>query len=115
MKFAPLCALVLAVAAPALVHAQSIGDEPASAITVHFADLNLSDKRAARILLARIDDAAMESCGATAFSDPLEYAVVRRSPCRSETVARAVAKIGAPALTAAYEKAGGSLSLAARD
>jgi len=113
MKIASICTLVLALVAPATVRAAPVGDEAAPAITVRFADLNLSDAHAARILLARIDDAAMESCGATAFSDPLEYQVVRRSDCHAETVARAVAAIGAPALTAALERQGKALAVAA--
>jgi UrcA family protein len=101
MKIALICALALA--APALAHAAGLADEQAPSITVRYGDLDLSRQQDAKTLLARIDDAAMQSCGAAAFSDPLQYTVVRRSACRSETIARAVAQIGAPALKAAFQ------------
>ena len=103
MKITLICALALAAAAPALAHAASLGGEQAPSVAVRYGDLDLSRAQDAKVLLARIDDAAMESCGATPFNDPLEYQVVRRSACRNETMAKAVAEIGAPALKAAFE------------
>ena len=104
MKIALFCALALTTTVPALAQAAAIGDEAAPSITVRYGDLNLSRQQDAKVLLARIDDAAMESCGATAFSDPLEYTVVRRSTCYADTIARAVSKIDAPALSAIFER-----------
>ena len=104
MKIALFCALALTTAAPALAHAATIGEEAAPSITVRYGDLDLSRQHDAKALLARIDDAAMESCGATAFSDPLTYTVVRRSACHADTMARAVSRVGAPAQTAAFER-----------
>jgi UrcA family protein len=115
MKIAMLCALLFASAAPAIVHAADIGEEAAPSITVRFGDLDLSRKQDAKALLARIDDAAMESCGATAFSDPLEYTVVRRSACHADAMTRAVAKINVQALNAAFENERGSMAIASAD
>ncbi len=102
MKIALICALALAAAAPTLALAAPAAEQ-APSVVVHFSDLDLSRQHDAQVLLSRIDDAAMESCGATIHTDPAQYAVIRRSACRAETMASAVAQINAPLLSALFD------------
>ena len=102
MKIALICALALTAAVPAIALAAPAGDQ-APSFVVRFNDLDLSRQADAKVLLQRIDDAAMESCGADIHTDAAQYAVVRRSACRTETMASAVAQIHAPLLSAAFD------------
>lgn len=111
MKLALICALALATC-PAIATAAS-PDEADPAITVSYGDLDLGRHHDAKVLLGRIDDAAMQVCGADAHNNSAEWFRVRRSACFAETMAKAVAQIDAPALSAAFE-AGGPFAVAER-
>jgi len=74
----------------------------ADAIKVPVAKLNLQDRRDAKILLQRIDAAAMQVCGGSIWSSPDEWAAVRESGCHTRAVARAVAAVNAPTLSSLY-------------
>ena len=58
----------------------------------------------ARRMLRRLDDAAIEACGASQFSLPDMKAAIRGSRCWKESVADAVGRIGNPHLTAAFAR-----------
>lgn len=103
MKIALIGALALAALAPVAALAAPVAADQAPSFVVRFNDLDLSSQHDAQVLLHRIDDAAMESCGATIHTDPAQYAVIRRSACRTETMASAVAQIHAPLLSAAFD------------
>ena len=72
------------------------------AITLHGVDLHPESRRAARITLAQIGDAAMEVCGASSFSLTVVQRSVRDSACWHDSVAAAVARIGDKLLAGAY-------------
>lgn len=103
MKTLTLIALAAALAAPAFAHASSADLTPDTAhVKVSFSDLNLDRARDASVLLERVQTAALESCGASAFSLPDYRDAVQHSACYRAGVAQAVNQIDAPKLTALY-------------
>lgn len=103
-----LCLLAtLAVVAAGVPAAGAAEDEAPARLTVRFATADLRDQPAARRLLARIGDAALDVCGASPFSLPELQRLVRASACWHDAVARAVTGIHAPQLAAAYAAAQG--------
>jgi UrcA family protein len=75
--------------------------QPTAAVT--YADLDLSTKDGAQTLLKRIDDAALGICGpAPVHSSLTPTANTLHERCLREAVDGAVAKIGAPLLTALH-------------
>jgi UrcA family protein len=110
MKTPILFALALAAATPAAMPAYA--DGPA-AVGVRFSDLNLNQPTDAAIMLDRLDQAAMQACGAFPFSSLREYRVaVRGSQCFTRSLSRAVAELNAPEVTAVYEHHAGDFGTA---
>jgi UrcA family protein len=73
------------------------------AATVTYADLDLSTQSGAQTLLKRIDDAALGICGPTPVHSSLTpTANTLHQRCLTEAVDGAVARIGAPLLTALH-------------
>lgn len=83
--------------------ASAAEDEAPAHLTVRFAASDLRDQSAARHLLARIGDAALDVCGASPFSLPELQHLVRASSCWHDAVAGAVTSIHAAQLDAAFD------------
>ena len=95
MKRLAIVAAALAFAAPAISHAAP-ADPSATAVRVSYADLDLSTARGAETLMHRLQDAALESCGASSFSLVDYQDAVRRSGCYRDSLAAAVAEVNLP-------------------
>ncbi|MDR3506991.1 MAG: UrcA family protein [Caulobacteraceae bacterium] len=98
---APLGAAVLltsAIATPARAEPEA----PTQAVSVRGYDLG--DPRDADRLLKRIGSAALEVCGASAFSFPDVRQAVARSSCWRDNVSQAVAQVGDGRLSAALRQ-----------
>lgn len=91
------------IAAPTIGHA---ADAPVgmtrTSVPVRGVNLRPASRAAARRLLARLGDAAMAACGADSASLRELRLEARASACWRDAMADAVARIGSPALTAAY-------------
>jgi UrcA family protein len=92
--FAMVLTSMCAVSAPVQLH----DDVPWR--RVNFADLDLTKTAGAAVLYARIKSAAREVCIST---DWLPKMSTVTDECRAQAVARAVADVNAPALTAYYQ------------
>lgn len=100
---APL-AFALSVLAPvAAAHAATVTSDEAVAVRVSHADLDLSRPRSAAVMLNRLERASLNACGASPFSYYQVKDEVRRSACYRDSLDRAVADLGAPGVTAAYQ------------
>ncbi len=104
MKTHIIGALALAFVVPAAAQAQPIAasNDVPSAISVHFADLDLNQRSDARVMLTRISDAALNACGADRASLPEYRDAVRNSACYSDGVRHAVVDLAAPSVTRLY-------------
>jgi UrcA family protein len=80
-------------------HAAPTGLE-ATEIRVRYKYRDLTSPTAARSLLRRIGDAALESCGASSFSLAEFKTATELSQCWRDAVDDAVRRIGSPALSA---------------
>jgi UrcA family protein len=92
--------LLLAGIAPTQGHAAPTGLETTE-IRVRYEHRELTSPAAARILLRRIGDAALESCGASSFSLTEVRTATVMSRCWRDAVDDAVRRIGSPVLSAA--------------
>ncbi|HEX3365938.1 UrcA family protein [Phenylobacterium sp.] len=101
-----IAAGALAAAGPIQAQAQT------DTMTVHVDDLNLTSTRGAAIALQRVDQAARVFCDSDAWQGLAR--ATASAKCRGEMKRKAVAQIGAPLVTALYEKTDLPLSLAAR-
>lgn len=99
--------MLAALSAPAVSVAQPA---PPSVVLRH-ADLDLSEPAAAREMLRRIRAAAGRVC---APHETSHAAILAADACRREAVARGVARLNAPAVTAAYGPASGARAVAWR-
>jgi UrcA family protein len=72
----------------------------ATEIRVRYKYRDLTSPTAARSLLRRIGDAALESCGASSFSLAEFKTATELSQCWRDAVDDAVRRIGSPALSA---------------
>ncbi len=95
-----LAALMALAASPCANAASS----PTVSIRVANIDLHPDSAAAAGGLLARIEDAALNACGATGFSLADYRRAVRRSPCWRQSVSDAVLRIGNPLLSDLYRR-----------
>jgi UrcA family protein len=102
MKTPFLFAMALAAAAPLAMPAHA--DRP-TAVEVRFNDLDLNQPSDAAIMLGRLDQAAMQACGASPFASLREYRLsIRWSRCYADGMSRAISELNAPAVTAIYER-----------
>lgn len=93
--------MALALAMPAVSFAADAADTT-TAVPVRYHGLDLNKSSDAAVLLKRIDDAATEACGAPRFSLREMRQAVRSSACHEQGMARAVAGLNAPTVTALY-------------
>jgi UrcA family protein len=106
MKTPVVLGLILAAAAPLATAAAA--DRP-TAVEVRFSDLDLNNPNDAAVMLGRLDDAALEACGAAPFESLREYQLaIRDSRCYAHSLSRAVAELNAPAVTAVFEREHGA-------
>ncbi|MBB2168222.1 UrcA family protein [Gluconacetobacter aggeris] len=95
--------LLLAVHGPA--NGQDVPTDKTDAVRVAYDGADLRDAAHARGLLARLDHAALVACGDDRASLDALRAAIGRSDCRQQALAQAVARIGAPMLSAALHDA----------
>jgi len=99
LKFLIPCALAGLLANPLSALAATL-DAPLPSRVVDFGDLDLNHGSGVATLYLRIRSAATEVC------DPLDVMLVKllreRFDCRQDAIARAVADVNSPALTAYY-------------
>jgi UrcA family protein len=96
-------ALALAIALPAAAQAASARDA-STVVSVRYNDLNLSQRSDARVMMRRLDRAALEACNATGFSARAYREVVRRSACYRGGMDAAVASLNVPTVTALHHQ-----------
>jgi UrcA family protein len=87
----------VAFAAPA-----AMASDRQDAVRVVYRDLDLSNARDSAVLLHRLHVAALAACGASDFSVPDYRRAVEHSACYRDSMDRAVAAVGAPAVTQIY-------------
>ena len=104
------CAITLAGAFSARAAGQSEADaardierQPVQ-VAVKVSDLDLTSQDGSATMLQRLSRAAQEACGASSFSVTDYRWAVKRSDCYHSSMARAVADLGAPAVTRLYEE-----------
>lgn len=100
MKKIVLAVAALALCAPLASHAAPAGDT--TSVRVSYRDLDLSRSRDARTMLARLQEAALNTCGASGFSFPQYREAVRRSDCYQQSLSNAVAALDVPTVSARY-------------
>jgi UrcA family protein len=101
LKLSFMCALAGVAANPPRTLAASVSlDEPPPARVVSYGDLDLRSNAGVATLYSRIRSAAREVC------EPLDDVMIKllraKYDCRTDAVARAVAKVDSPALTNYY-------------
>jgi UrcA family protein len=102
MKTPIIFALALAAASPIAMPAFA---ERPTAVGVRFNDLDLNRPSDAAVMLGRLDQAALQACGAQPFASLREYQqAIRWSRCYTNGMNRAIAELNAPELRAVYER-----------
>jgi UrcA family protein len=102
MKTPILFAMALAAAAPVAMPAHADGP---TAVAVRFNDLDLNQPTDAAIMLSRLDQAAMQACGASPFGSLREYRLsIRRSRCYANSLNHAISLLNVPELTAMFDR-----------
>ena len=96
MKKLLICTAALALGLPAASFADPVA--------VSGRGLDLETRAGAVLMLHRIDDAALEACGADRTSLREYRMLVEHSACHRDGVAQAVSAVDAPTLTALYEE-----------
>ncbi len=91
-------ALAVSISLPAGV-ARAQSEDTSVLVRVKAADLHPRSPEAAHQLLARLEKAALEACGASEFSFPDVKLAIQRTPCWRDSVARAITQIGDPLLS----------------
>jgi len=100
---AALAATLIASSGVAQAQPGARAGEEAVSITVRYADLDINRAAGADILLRRISLAATRVCGGQ--PDARAWGPTRAfTTCRDASIARAVARVGAPALLARHEE-----------
>jgi UrcA family protein len=103
MKNIMIFAVALALAAPAASFAAS-ADGQAPTLSVSYRGLDLSQPQGAKRMIARLDKAAAEVCGASSFSARDYQRAVRSSACYQDSMNRAVATLASPTVNAVYRE-----------
>lgn len=94
-------ALAIALAAPMIAQAAPQPESIAVA-TAGYGDLDLNRASDAKIMVSRLDRAALEACGASRASFRDYRTAVQRSDCYKDGMRQALADLNAPAVTQAY-------------
>lgn len=102
MKFLIAAAIAAALATPAAARVVEHGTQATTTVAVSSAGLDLNRSVDARMMLGRLDRAALSACGASEFSVREYQTAVRRTSCYREAMDRAVAAVDAPAVGALY-------------
>ena len=97
-------ALALAMALPAAAQAAN-AFKASHTVSVRHHDLDLSRSQDARVMMRRLDRAALATCEATGFSARAYREAVRRTACYQQSLNSAVASLNAPAVTALHHRA----------
>jgi UrcA family protein len=97
-------ALALPTASGAATYTDSKGADERVVVSVNAHDLDLSGRTGASIMLERLDNAAMEACGALDGSLREYRRLVQRSACHATRMDRAVAELNAPLVTELYAR-----------
>jgi UrcA family protein len=97
--------MLLSGVASAHEHTGPTGSETTE-IRLRYDRRDLTSPAAARRLLVRIGDAALEACGASPFSLAEFKIATRSSRCWRDAVDRTVSRIGSPTLSALIGEAG---------
>jgi UrcA family protein len=104
--FAAACALAMAAVAGSAM-AQSEAEAARSiyrdAVPVTYGDLDLSSPDGAATMLHRLHNAALNACGADDSSVRAYKWATHHSACYHRSMERALADLGAPAVTQLYE------------
>ena len=100
-------ALAAMAATASLAQAGDANDMIRQTVTVAYGDLDLSTDAGAHAMLARLKQAAVKACGGPAAFNSLygiapDYVNRVYGECRSAAVARAIASLHAPLLSALY-------------
>lgn len=101
MNHVPTLALAFALAAPMMAHAAPQSETVAVA-TAAYGDLDLNRASDAKIMVRRLDRAALEACGASRASFRDYRTAVQRGDCYKDGMRQALADLNAPAVTQAY-------------
>lgn len=113
MKPFAACALALAIAAPVAAQATP-AEQLTTSVAVSQRGLDLTRRHDARVMLRRLDQAALSVCGASHFSVREYQEAVRRTSCYQDGMGQALADVNAPLVTSLYA-ARMPLAVAARD
>lgn len=73
-------------------------------VAVRTHDLDLNSQAGSAVMLQRISRAAQQACGASSFSVPDYRWAIKRSDCYRNSMDRAVADLGAPAVKRLYDQ-----------
>jgi len=111
MRILAVGVMALALAAPMAVRAQS-ADENIPTARASYAGLDLSREQDAQLMLNRVNNAALQACGASQESFSEYQAAVQRSDCYQEGVSQAVAQLNAPEVSRLYRR-GAAVSVSA--
>jgi UrcA family protein len=98
MKTLILAAIALAVAGTAAAEPASV----TTSIPVSLRGLDPGNPGDTKVVLARLDRAALSACGASTFSLPDVKFGTRRSACYGDAMSTAVGALHEPALSAAF-------------
>ena len=109
---AALATSILAASAIAIPAAAQPADQTVS-IRVSYADLDIGHSAGAKVLLHRLQAAAVQACGGMPDVRVLAQ-VAAFDRCRREAVGRAVAQIDSPTLDAAANRRGRDADFASR-
>jgi UrcA family protein len=93
--------LIIAAVMAAALPAAAFAGEGTSSRAVSAAGLDLSRSSDAAVMARRLEQAAMNVCGASEFSAREVQNDVRRSSCYREATDRALSALSAPAVSAA--------------
>jgi len=105
MKLLAISALAaLAFAAPAAADVVTHGGNVTTTVAVRAGDLDLNRASHAATMVARLDRAAAQTCGASTFSAREYQAAVRRTACYRDAMDQAVASLDAPAVNTLYRQ-----------
>lgn len=112
MNIRMITALGCAIALTGAMSARAAGEADAARdierlpvqVSIKVGDLDLNSQDGSAAMLQRIRDAALQACGASSFSLPDYRWAVKRSDCYRMSMGRAVADLGAPAVTRLYEQ-----------
>ena len=84
--------------------AQAQSEDTKVVVRLAAADQHANSPEATHQLLARLERAALEACGASEFSAPDVKLATKRSQCWRDSVAGAIAQIGDPVLSQARSR-----------